>query len=93
MSENLSPRPTISELGYFEAIGRILGPLPQAQRIRILVASLVTYAYEADLPPVELSIMVTRAARTYFARLKQLASSAPYDGHGLLGYAFPPEKP
>jgi len=88
-----SPRPTVAELGYFESIGRIIGILPKAQRIRVLVASLVTYAFEADLPPVELSMMVTRAARRYFARLNLLSSSAPYDGHGLIGYAFPPEKP
>lgn len=91
--ERPAPRATIAELGYFEMVGRGLGVLPNAQRVRVLVASLVACAYEADLPPVELSIMVMRAARRYFARLKALASSAPYDGHGLIGYAFPPEKP
>lgn len=86
-------RATTAELGYFETVGRSLGVLPNAQRIRILVAALVAQAHESDIPPVELSITVTRTARQYYARLKQLCSSAPYDGRGLIGYAFPPEKP
>lgn len=88
-----APRATIAELGYFETVGRSLGVLPNAQRIRVLIACLVAYAFEADIPPVELSMMVTRTARRYFARLKHLSSPAPYDGHGLIGYAFPPDKP
>lgn len=85
------PRATIAELGYFESLSRQIKSLSPRARIRILMAALVMESAEGKVTPETLARELLVTARVYQGRLYLLISPEPYDGNGLIGYAFPKE--
>lgn len=85
-------RPTIAEYGYFESIGRQLALLTQRQKVRVLTACLVAQSAECGIEAAVTEAEVGATARAYQLRLQVLSSPAPYDGLGLIAFAFPQEE-